>query len=158
MALMLLAGSITTFARNATCVRMDLPFFPDERVAAAVNSLALRGRMLVWFDWGEYAIWHLAPQVSVSIDGRRETVYSDDVIRRHLRFYYVPDERRAVLDALRPDYIWLPSELPVTPKLVADGWMPLASGDRSMLLARGDAKVGMESFGVPPPPRCFPGP
>ena len=32
--------------------------------------------MTVDFDWGEYVIWHLGPQVRVSVDGRRETVYA----------------------------------------------------------------------------------
>ena len=38
------------------------------------------------FDWGEYVLWHLSPQIKVSIDGRRETVYSDPIYAENLRF------------------------------------------------------------------------
>jgi hypothetical protein len=43
-------------------------------------------RLAVHFGWGEYVIWHLGPRVQVSIDGRRETVYSDSVYRSYLAF------------------------------------------------------------------------
>lgn len=36
-------------------------------------------RLAVHFNWGEWIIWHLGPQVQVSVDGRRETVYSDSI-------------------------------------------------------------------------------
>jgi len=37
-----------------------------------------------FFDWEEYAIWHLAPRVGVGMDGRRETVYPDAAYRDYL--------------------------------------------------------------------------
>ena len=93
------------------------------------------------------------------MDGRRETVYSDEAINRHLTFYTSPEDRKAVLDALQPDYIWVPSRLEVTSRLVGDGWHPVFVGPISTLLSRA---------AVPAPPsrpasradaaRCFPGP
>ena len=61
-----------------------------------VEAAQLQGRLVVWFDWGEYAIWHFAPALRVSIDGRRETVYTDQVMQKHLNFYYVPSSREAI--------------------------------------------------------------
>lgn len=157
MAIALAAGGLTVSARNAGCVRMDLPIFPDAGMAAAIAERQLRGRMLTWFDWGEYAIWHFAPAVAVSIDGRRETVYSDAVIAEHLRFYFDPERRGAILDALNPDYIWLPSNLEVTGRLQSDGWKPIVSGPTSVLLARnGDRPLTGDVEGQSA--RCFPGP
>ena len=36
-----------------------------------------RANVAVHFNWGEYVLWHAGPRVKVSMDGRRETVYSD---------------------------------------------------------------------------------
>ena len=96
-----------------------------------VRERELQGRLVVWFDWGEYAIWHFAPQLLVSIDGRRETVFSDQVMQKLLNFYYVPSSSDAFLVETRPDYIWLPADLPVVSTLLADGWMPMFRGPRT---------------------------
>ena len=131
--------------------------FPEADVASVVQRAGLRGRMLIWFDWGEYAIWHFAPAIAVSIDGRRETVYSDAVVQQQLRFYFVPAERQAIVQRLRPDYVWVPSHLEVAHQLVGDGWTPVFSGPQSVLLAR-TAWTREATIAVPPAPRCFPGP
>src|SRR5205823_886354 len=125
VALALIAGAAVASARNASCVHMDAWMFPEADVASVVQRAGLRGRMLIWFDWGEYAIWHFAPAIAVSIDGRRETVYSDAVVQQQLRFYFVPAERQAIVQRLRPDYVWVPSHLEVAHQLVGDGWTPV---------------------------------
>jgi hypothetical protein len=159
VALAAIAGGVTVSARNLGCIRMEGELFPESDVARFVAEHDLRGRMLTWFDWGEYAIWYFAPGVTVSMDGRRETVYSSEAIDRHLRFYNNPDDRRAVLEALTPDYIWMPSRLEVTSRLVADGWQPVFAGPVSTVLARGGfaapAATPVSGAGAP---RCFPGP
>jgi hypothetical protein len=168
-ALAVLVGSVVALARHGTCIRMTPEqWFPDQGVVDLVNERGLRGRMLTWFDYGEYAIWYWGDRILVSMDGRRETVYSDRVIRQHERFYFRPEERRAILDSLRPDFILLPVNLEVVGRLESDGWRPLFSGGRSVLLAR-RASTGQDvvqaemtrattgSFEAPGP-RCFPGP
>jgi hypothetical protein len=115
--------------------------------------------MLTWFDWGEYAIWYFAPGITVSMDGRRETVYSDAAINRHLTFYTSPADRQAVLDQLQPDYVWVPSRLEVVSKLVADGWHPLFAGPISTLLSRSPATApASRPASRTDAARCFPGP
>ena len=47
------------------------PGSPEPDAAQYLRDQRLEGRMLTWFDWGEYAIWHLSPRIRVSIDGRR---------------------------------------------------------------------------------------
>ena len=46
-----------------------------------VNNI--KGNLLVPFEWGEYAIWKLYPDNKVSIDGRFDTVYPEEVINDH---------------------------------------------------------------------------
>jgi hypothetical protein len=59
--------------------------FPVKAVALLKQSNA-SGNMAVHFDWGEYVLWHLGPRIRVSIDGRRETVYSERSYAENLRF------------------------------------------------------------------------
>ena len=60
--------------RHAACVRLDGPWMPERESGAAIVANGLQGKLLTWFDWGQYAIWHFAPNLKVSLDGRRETV------------------------------------------------------------------------------------
>ena len=75
ISLLLIGLSVPRFG----CIRVDPFYFPfPARAVALLKRAGVRGNMAVPFDWGEYVIWHLGPEVKVSIDGRRETVYSDE--------------------------------------------------------------------------------
>jgi len=65
-----------------SCIQVDpiVNGFPARAVARIKDSGAT-GNMAVFFDWGEYALWHLSPRIKVSVDGRRETVYADGAHR-----------------------------------------------------------------------------
>jgi hypothetical protein len=157
IACLAIGGGAAIAARNVGCVRMESAHLPEAEATAFAQDRHLQGRLLIWFDWGEYAIWHLGPSLSVSIDGRRETVYSNETLQRHLRFYFVPSTRAAFLADVRPDYIWLPPHLPVAQALLGDGWVTLYAGPRSVLLGKtGDAKI--IPLRTAATPRCFPGP
>lgn len=51
-----------------------------------VRQADVSGRLVVPFNWGEYTLWHLGPQVQISMDGRRETVYPDSVYQHYRKF------------------------------------------------------------------------
>jgi hypothetical protein len=60
------------------CIRVESFYFNfPARAIALLKQSGVHANMAVPFDWGEYVIWHLGPNVKVSMDGRRETVYSD---------------------------------------------------------------------------------
>jgi hypothetical protein len=70
------------------CIRIDPvrgTSFPARAVAVLGKSGA-EGNLAIAFDWGEYAIWHLSPRFKVSLDGRRETTYSDEIRQENLSF------------------------------------------------------------------------
>ncbi|MBI4384794.1 MAG: hypothetical protein HY579_12265 [Nitrospinae bacterium] len=50
-----------------------------------MTANGIGGNILVPFDWGEYVIWKL-PGSKVSVDGRFETVYPAEVVRKNLAF------------------------------------------------------------------------
>jgi hypothetical protein len=82
------------------------------RAVAVLKAAGVEGNLAVEFNWGEYAIWHLGPGVQVSVDGRRETVYSDQVYRENLDFMLGegewdrlvarPETEMALVDRARP--------------------------------------------------------
>lgn len=117
--------------------RIEIPSSnPEPEAARYILEHRLEGRMLTWFNWGEYAIWHFGPRIRVSMDGRRETVYSDAVTADHLAFYSGAREAVSYPDRIGADYIWLPRKLPVVPQLQASGWQTIFSGPASVLLTR----------------------
>lgn len=141
-------------ARGIRCIRMDLPEMPDLGAAAFIHTNRLEGRMVTWFDWGEYVMWHFGPRLRVSMDGRRETVYSDATLAQHRALYFDHDGA-AYLAALDADYVWLPKHLPVVPALGPPAWTTIFASDRSIVLARPAARAFLPPAPHPPPP-CFP--
>ena len=144
--------------QNVRCLRMDADWFPEPDASRFVRLNRLEGRMLTWFDWGEYAIWHFVPALKVSMDGRRETVYSDETISKHLQFYFDGPSGRDYARTLDPDYIWLPNALPVIDGLKEEGWVPIFEGPISVLLAKSIDVPVQQLSSASTGARCFPDP
>ena len=71
------------------CIRLDPQSgvrYPA-RAVALIKQSGISGNLAVYFDWGEYALWHLSPRIKVSLDGRRETVYSPETYIKNWKFY-----------------------------------------------------------------------
>jgi hypothetical protein len=157
LAMLLVAVSAVTVARAPlSCLGMDVAWAPERESGAFIQANRLQGRLLSWFDWGQFTIWHFGPGLQVSMDGRRETVYSARVLEQSDALAWRPDENLAVLDAMNADYAWLPGHLPLVRTLEARGWTKIFSGPVSVVFSR---RPG--SFVPAPPPAgaaCFPGP
>ena len=82
------------------------------RAVAMIRSSGVRGNMAVYFDWGEYVLWHLGPQIKVSYDGRRETVYSEAVRQLNSNWAWGVGEWDALLDRRPTDLALLDKRLP----------------------------------------------
>jgi hypothetical protein len=103
---LVIAVRLTAF--SLSCI----PPFPSSTVDPdAVASLARggSGRLVTYFDWGQYALWHLGPRLSVSMDGRRETIYSDARLDEHQAVLHGRAEGLAALAAWNAEYVWLPT-------------------------------------------------
>ncbi len=142
----------------ATCLPVGGPWTPEPDAARFITRNHLQGRLLTWFDWGEYAIWHFGPDLRVSMDGRRETVYSLASIQAHRRFYAADDTALSYLRDLNPDYIWLPIRLPIVERLAAAGWTTVFKGPISAVFARTGAGPFLDAGPPSSAVRCFPGP
>jgi hypothetical protein len=134
-ALCVLATAVALVPR-ATTVPVPDCLMPDSAVAAYVRDRKLTGNVLMWFDWGQYSIWHFGPDLKVSMDGRRETVYGDELISAHVRFYFGRSDEWRYAESLNADYVWIPRHLPAARALQLNGWNTLCEGQSSILLAR----------------------
>jgi hypothetical protein len=82
----------------------------DPAGVARLHATHGTGRLAVWFDWGQYAIWHLSPRLKVSWDGRRETLYSEAAQETQGAVAAGLARGDEWLAAERPDYVWLPAK------------------------------------------------
>ncbi len=66
-------------------VEVDKNAYPVEAVQY-LKKINFVGNVFCEFDWGEYILFHLYPQVKVSFDGRYDTVYPVDFIKSSFEF------------------------------------------------------------------------
>lgn len=152
--LMAIAAATPTFR----CIGMEkLEWLPERDVVPAIQAGRLRGRMITWFGWGQYALWHLAPDIQVSFDGRRETVYSEAFGNNHIRLYWVPNETSEFLRSLDADFAWVPKDLPLGAFLEGQGWARIFEGSRSVVFSR-QPHSPLNAVAIAAGERCFPGP
>jgi hypothetical protein len=71
--------------------RFRLVYEASEYPVGAVRFMreqGIRGNLALPLDWGGYVLWHNAPAVKVSIDGRFATVYPPAVVKTNFDFFY----------------------------------------------------------------------
>jgi len=141
-------------------LRIDPRWTPEPGAVSFLNAQPAGRRVLIWFDWGGYALWHLAPRMRISMDGRRETVYSPDLQDRHLRFYFDAPGGSSLPTDLAADYVWIPRTLPAVQRLGADGWRRLYEGEQSVVFGRAELREATARVvpAVNSEARFFPGP
>ena len=131
--LALLGGRL---ARERGALVYDAADYP----VGAVRYLAARGlhgNLALPLDWGGYALWHLAPAVAVSLDGRFATVYPPPVVADGFAFFRGDADPAAarLLDAYPTSLVLVPRGLP-TPLDHRDEWRLLYTDEIAALYAR----------------------
>lgn len=118
LAAYLLYGGVRPYVASGCRIIVD----PAEYPVGAVHFLKsnqMHGNLLVPFDWGEYAIWHLYPDCRVSIDGRFRTVYPESVIKEHFAAQAHPANWKRLLDSYPAD-ILLAHQIPFFQQMIRD--------------------------------------
>lgn len=120
--------SLLVFIRQAPfCMKLpeqprtvsDTKFYPIDAIDY-LKAHNLSGKLLVFFDWGAYALWNLYPDFRVAIDGRYETVYPQAVRREYFDFLGARGNWRQFLNRFPPDFILLPANLEIAALLQKD--------------------------------------
>jgi hypothetical protein len=154
-----ISASVWIAARALDCIPIAAAWAPDIDGASPLEHAAA-GRLVTYFDWGEYAIWHFGSRLRVSIDGRRETIYSEARLLESDAVLAGTPEGFAALDKWRAEYVWLPAKSQDTKSwLAAHGYRIDVETAQSFLAVRKDLPVlltslsGRRSLGTTP---CFP--
>ena len=109
--------------------------------AAFMKNHHLYGNVLGDFGWGEYLIWHCAPQSKVFLDGRYDTVYPFKIIDDYIVFRFdYRDGAAKILDAYPHDFVLIPpgfEAYEVT--LKSARWKLIYRDQDSALFARADS-------------------
>jgi hypothetical protein len=134
----LAAGLVRSDLRAFTCIGVWSAQRPDQLAARPLRH-ARPGRLVTFFDWGQYAIWHFGPHLRVSMDGRRETVYTDARLEEHGAILAGTAEGLAALQTWRAEYVWLPSTATKTRQwLEKNGYRVDVQTPRSFVAVRDD--------------------
>jgi len=94
----------------------------------------LSGNLLVYFDWGEYALWNLYPHCRVAIDGRYETVYPHAVCREYFDFIMARSNWGQFLQRFPHNFILLPANIEVTALLKKESGWKVSYSDKGCIL------------------------
>jgi hypothetical protein len=106
-------GGAVSWRRRDLSFRMRVP--GDRYPVTAVDLLEEeKGNLAVFFNWGEYALYRLHPQVLVSIDGRYETVYPEEIVRSNWAFTRGAAGSEAFLDRYPADFALYPRDAGAT--------------------------------------------
>lgn len=144
--------------RSTRCIGVWTSTRPDQRVRPALIA-AEPGRLVTFFDWGQYAIWHFGPRLRVSMDGRRETVYTDRRLEEGAAIVKGSPRGLQLLEEWRPEYVWLPAT-----STTSKAWLSRTGYRLDVETSRSFVAVRSDLPELPPAlpaddaePTCFPG-
>jgi hypothetical protein len=122
--------------------------YPSGAVAF-MHQRGLHGNILDEFGWGEYLIWHLAPDSKVFIDGRYALIYSNQVIEDYIDFRFDRPRAGQVLASYRHDFVLIPPAAQAYGLMMrTPGWALVYHDKDAALFARAYSPVASQ-FTVP---------
>jgi hypothetical protein len=136
-----LAAALFAFTSLFSPKLQDGMRFPAGAVAF-IKEHNLRGNVLCHFGWGEYLIWHTAPQSKVFIDGRYDTVYPPKIIKDYMRFEFKLPGAVRVLKSYPHDLVLIRAEGPAYEVMASRReWKPIYRDRDSVLFARSSVSL-----------------
>lgn len=155
--LVALAASGWIASTSLRCIDVAGTWVPPAN-AVSLLAGAPPGRLVTFFDWGQYALWHLGPRLRVSMDGRRETVYSDARVAEHDAILAGDPAGLLTLQSWQAEYVWLPARSAATKAwLASHGYRIELDAADSFVAVREDLPALPAVLPtVASPQRCFP--
>ncbi|HEY3762804.1 MAG TPA: hypothetical protein VGN23_13750 [Verrucomicrobiae bacterium] len=135
LSIAILASSLFLHKERAWTMEVPRAQYPTEAIKF-IQQHDLHGNLLVYFDWGEECLWEL-PDSRVSIDGRLDTCYPNNVIAAHWQFYNDEPYDTNALNIAQADFALLPSHLAGALALAKkDGWHPVYLDGLAVVLVK----------------------
>lgn len=128
-------GTFTLHKEHPLTMEVPGSQYPSEAVAF-MRANELRGKLVVFFDWGEMVIFHL-PDCPPSLDGRLDTCYPRELIAAQWKFYNAESFDTNVFNPDDADLALLPANLAGAQALARHpGWHAVYYDDTAVILAR----------------------
>lgn len=140
-----LSVTYTTAIDSTHPTRIVVPSrrFPRQ-IVAFMKANGIHGNALVFFDWGEYCIWHLYPQCKVFMDGRFRSAYSPTTIEDYFSFLYGKTTWRNALDHYPTDIVLVHPRNPAASLMHAqNGWVQVSHTDTADLFLKASAHADL---------------
>jgi hypothetical protein len=116
----IIVGSCSVYALGHSVWKARIPDDDPQGVmvypVGAVKYLqeeGFRGNLMTPFTAGAYVSWTCYPNIRISLDGRYEVAYRDDVLPKHDDFYLARDNWKEVLNEYNADAILVQQAAPV---------------------------------------------
>lgn len=102
------------------------------RAVSRLEASGASGDIAVYFNWGEYVLYRLHPRFRVSIDGRYETVYPDEIATMNRELANGTSDR--LLTSYPPDFALYPQRSGAAEILARSHDFELILGDDNAVL------------------------
>jgi hypothetical protein len=103
--------------------------------------------MITPFASGGYVSWRCFPNIRVSIDGRYEVAYADDVLPLHDRFYSANEGWQDLLESYHADFILMQRSAPVLDRFITSeqsaSWRIVHEDEAFVLFAKRQIAVSL---------------
>jgi hypothetical protein len=149
-------------SRQIWITNKSITLFPTE-IVSLIKESGIKGNLAVEFNWGEYVIWHLGPEIKVSVDGRRETVYSEEIYEANLSYLTGGEGWATLIDEYDTNIALITRNGPAYNLMKTKrGWDLIYENSTSALFASqewtqiGDLRRHASEFVAPPPKDVFP--
>jgi hypothetical protein len=141
-----LRGALVAFALTQTVLTanrlwvdgMNIVYDPADYPTSAIRALQRIGtsvRLAVPLEWGEYALWFLAPRMQVSLDGRFATLFSAQVVDENFDFFAGGDGWQRLIDNYPTDAALIPADSSC-PIATLEGWQLIYNSPVAQVYAR----------------------
>ena len=123
----------TALARNQNAREVEqLP----QRAVGFLSSSREPGRILVYYDWGGYAVWKLYPEYRVFLDGRAD-LYGDELLRQFKSALQLKSGWRDVLDSWKVETVLVPPSCALAQALLLDpNWKTVFADSKAIIMVR----------------------
>ncbi len=112
------------------------------RAVALLKDSGVKGRLVVFFDWGEYVLWHVGPDIQVSLDPRRHSAYPDAVYQQNFQFQNGVGNWDALLAEGPPDMVLFSRRFPAFNLMQAKAdWTLVYEDELAGLFVRRDSPL-----------------
>lgn len=116
-------------------------------VCSFIERQRLSGNMITPFASGGYVSWRCYPNIRVSLDGRYEVAYADEVLPLHDRFFSASDRWQEILERYRADFILVQRSAPVLDRFIgseeSNSWRIIHEDEAFVLFAKRQIAVSL---------------